>query len=206
MMPFKFIIIVLVLVGWSNRLLSQYNDKSQVLAELTSLENEFGNSLVASFYSIAELRPFALIQLDKTMIDYEHRWTTPEDISQNLSKKEKQILKASVADFVFYSDPAQRELIISKVKSWCRADKLIQILFSSYGVTLDEFLKTSDKNFYTQIYAASGTKAEESSISNMTRLEKNKMYHLVLNEIASLGRAKQFEYFSMMFKSLADNK
>ncbi|MEI6091655.1 MAG: hypothetical protein WCR42_14460 [bacterium] len=205
MKPYRLILMVLLLVSFSNRLLAQYNDKAEVLAELNNLENEFGNSLVSSFYSISELRSFSLIQLDKTMVDYEHRWTTPEDISQNLSKKEKQILKASVADFLFDSEPNQRSLVISKMKSWCMADKLVQILFTSYGVTLDEFLKTSEKNFYTQSYIPSGTKAEESAIANMSRLEKNKMYHLVLNEIASLGKGKQLDYFSMMFKSLAQN-
>jgi hypothetical protein len=138
------------------------------------------------------------------MVDYEHRWTTPEDISQNLSKKEKQILKSSVADFIFDKGPELRFQLIAKIKSWCMADKLVQYLFTGYGITLDEFLKTSEKNFYTQVYAASGTKAEESTITNMTSLEKNKMYHLVLNEIASLGKGKQLDYFSLMFKSLAE--
>jgi len=205
MKPFRLILIALLFVGFSVKLPAQYSNKTEVLAELNNLENEFGNSLVSSFYSISELRSFSLIQLDKTMVDYEHRWTTPEDISQNLSKKEKQILKSSVADFLFDKEPVLRFQLISKIKSWCMADKIIQFLFTSYGVTLEEFLKTSEKNFYTQTYVVSGTKSEESAITNMSSLEKNKMYHLVLNEISSLGKGKQFDYFSMMFKSLAEN-
>lgn len=205
MRPFRLILIVLLLVSFSNRLLSQYNNKYEVLTELNNLENEYGNSLVSSFYSISELRSFSLVQLDKTMVGYEHRWTTPEGISKKLSKKDKLILRTSVADFLFATQPNQGALIIAKIRSWCKADELVQLLFTRYGVTMDEFLKTSEKNFYTQSFVSSGTKAEQSVIAKMSELEKNKMYHLVLNEIASLSKAKQFDYFSMVFKSLAEN-
>jgi hypothetical protein len=171
---------------------------------LTLLENEFNGSLLRSFYSLEELRPYSIIQIDKIAEKYvSGAWLSPEETVNILDEKEKRLLLDKIAFWIdSQGDNYKKMRILDKIKYWCVADGEFNLLNSKMGIFDKNILKAINqtsmtKNFIPQL-SEQGHCTKE-----MTDEQIEKAYIDTYNFICNLPLEDQLKYYSEMFEHLS---
>jgi len=201
---FIFILAMLTAVMGAALLNGSIKGKEDItLDELNKLERQFGENIYVSFYSLDELRSFAIIQLDKTSDNYNNCWLSPELTAKYLSAKEKGILKKAIADFIASSDNSKENL--NKIKYWLAADGQFSAMAKGYGLSLDEIVKLLMSNPKTQYLLNEINPSGNIPISDLSEIEKNKLYHRSINVLCEMEVVNQFHYYASIFSSYANS-
>src|SRR3989339_1145939 len=91
--------------------------------QLNELYKKYDKSLFKAIFSLEELRPYAIIQIDKLSDTYKNEWTSPEVMFEMLNKKERDYILNQIAVYLHEcKDQSRSTRIGEKLKYWCIAD------------------------------------------------------------------------------------
>jgi hypothetical protein len=167
------------------------------------LESEFGDKTFESFYSLPELRAFAIIQLDRTIENYGYSRIVPEAIVPELTDKERLVLKKAVVDFIGTSK--NHEMIMNKMKSWCACSNNFDALVYGNGIALRDVLSVMQAQKSMGYLFAGMGQTGELILSDMTDIELNILYHKIINQIADMDQTEQFTCYATVYNALSKN-
>ncbi|MBM2816901.1 MAG: hypothetical protein HW421_3663 [Ignavibacteria bacterium] len=195
------IIILMILFGW-HKLLSQTPGKTEkkIQSETPALHDfakKFDNRIYKAFYSIAELRPYAIIQLDKTMQLYENKWSSPDKLVSMLTQKEKDYLLEKIDEFISSSGNEFKYKMQNTVNMWCINDWNFEFLSDFYGFTRDDLLNIFSKIKITNQYL------EKFNITELNELGKDELYNIILNYISTFERVETLKFYSDVYSNLS---
>ena len=174
-----------------------------VKTQVESLEKGYGAGLVESFYSLDELRPYAIIQMDKTIDMYENDWIAPSDVYKKLTPKERDLIKTKLIGFISSKPVEEREHLLTKIKSWCIADLQFEFIKSNYNQSEQTMLGIMKNLAGTSEVFETISKSGPCDLAKLSENEKNEAYNKVLNKIAEMKLNDQFKYYSAVFTNLS---
>jgi hypothetical protein len=177
---------------------------SEVKRSLLEYENTYDQALYKSFYSIEELRPYSIIQLDKIADLYQNEWITPDNIVQRLDDSDKKFMIDKITELIESQETTDRgKNMLEKIKHWCMDYSLLSFINDKLGI--------EDKDIFNALYRIDATKEvmgqfveKKSPVEdNFSDEGKCKAYYSAINYISTLDFNAELSYFSEVYKNLA---
>ncbi len=176
------------------------NEKTDdIQSKIFELENKFGNAFFEAIYSIDNLRPYTIIQIDKIASIYDNSWISPDEFVSMLNKKDKKILVRKISEFIGDFEQKQQDDILRNINSWCIAENLLNLISRKIGVGRSNVLNI----VMTFLPAPINTNTGE--IINAEQADNNEEYYYysTLNQLSNLSQKEQYRLFSKLFGELA---
>lgn len=179
------------------------NKTDETESRLETLSREYDDALLRSFYSMDELRPYSIIQLDKTIEMYQNEWISPKEIVAALSEDEKRALLKSVVEYLRSFDSETRKKIFMKTEYWCKAERQLLFLVETMDFEPEHISAAisrldEGKNILSRI-AQSG----ESDSLKLSERQKDEYYYKTINFVSGLQKSSQMLFFSKVYERLA---
>lgn len=171
--------------------------------DLHKIVDKYGESAYRSFYSLEELRPFSIIQLDKTLELYTKDWISPGKYVSILDNSDKKLLRDKITGFLKEKDIEQRTEILNKIKYWCTAEKQFAVIRESMCIYDDAILKAVDNiELTSNLFDDGSFLKNEGDMSGLTSIDKDKIFSKTYNRLAGLEFRSQLYYYSRLFDEL----
>lgn len=172
---------------------------------INKLNSKYPNSLIISFYSIKELRPFSILKFEKFYSKYEKKWEEPEKFVLNLSKEEKDSLQISMIKYIednkliLNKNNINRFEILNKIKYWNIAYNSLEKFMFNYDLDLADFLDLLHKNSYLTKELDEFARLGEFDSKMLSESDHNEAYHTVLNKISNSNPKEQLKLYSELY-------
>lgn len=163
----------------------------------------YGDHAYRAFYSLDELRPFSIIQIDKTIDMYSNKWIEPDRIIAALESEDKVILVKAIDKMICGMKEGKGDLLLEKIENWCKADMHLELIENIYGFDRTHVLGLSAEIQGTDNVISQVPPQGPIDVGSMDGLEKNKAYHKMVNYISSLEFSEQMCFFSDLFRKLS---
>jgi hypothetical protein len=175
--------------------------KSEVCVQIENLNAKYGDKLFKAFYSVDELRPFSIVQIDKILEIYDNTWISPVGIVSKLDDKEKDLLMKKVIEFIeSFEDENKRKQLVYKLVSWCQADKQFEFINQELGVFNENILKAIELNNDEKVAVSKNQVVSD----ELTSQQKDFTYHQALNRISTLSSKEQLKYYGKIYTQLGN--
>lgn len=183
---------------------TEVKSKSEIHKQVEILEAKYGNKLYKAFFSIEELRPFSIVQIDKILESYDNTWISPSVIVLKLDVKEKALLVRRVTEYIESNeDEGKRKQIILKLLNWCKADSQFEFMNDELGIIKDDIMKVIESS-YVDKQAISSNTIQNIALANETDKEKKDFaYYQTLNLISTFTTKEQMKYYGNIYIQLA---
>ncbi|MFP4370534.1 MAG: hypothetical protein ACOC3T_05775 [Bacteroidota bacterium] len=182
--------------------LQEQGKKDMIREKINGLENTYDNSVFRAFYSLPELRPFSIIQLDETYKMYDQEWISPEKYVSKLNENSKDKLKDRVASMLSERNEIETPAILEKLEAWCKADKQLYILHEYMGFE-KVFLVNAMRNIELTKNIGIEQNAADKTPESMTGQNVDEAFYDGINRIANLETKSQLGYYSGLFLQLS---
>ena len=180
-------------------------NKSEVCIQIESLSAKYGDKLFKAFYSVDELRPFSIVQIDKILEIYDNSWISPVGIVSKLDAKEKELLLSKVIEYIeSFEDENKRKLMLYKLVSWCKADSQFEFIHHELEVYDDNILKAIDLNNDEKVAVSTNLENSQKINVELTSQQKDFAYHQALNRISTLSTKEQLKYYGKIYTQLGN--
>ena len=206
-----FIVIWIALISLVYLLYSDENASNDVngnvKGQINNLADKFDGRLYKAFYSIDELRPFSIVQIDKVIESYNEdgKWMSPEAIISELNDKDKNKLKDRVIEYIESFEPGtRRSIILDKLESWCKADAQFDFINNELGIYRDSIIETMHqlnvgRGMISKYYDFKSIPKNE-----LTNEQKEFAYYQTINLLSNMKFADQLKYYSDMYNQLSN--
>lgn len=181
----------------------QTSIKEKPSEEIHLIIEKYGDIAYRSFYSIDELRPYSIIQIDNISQMYGNKWLSPDLIIQKLTPKDKTILSKSIIEYINDMKKSKREYILTKIIYWCKADLQFSFINTDLGIYKGNILKAVHQVTSTQRIISKYYDLKASSVETLSPEQINKAYYETLNLVSSLKFQDQLKYYSEIYNELA---
>jgi hypothetical protein len=179
-------------------------EKSVAEIQINSLYEKYGERLFRCFYSIDELRPFSIVQVDKIVEIYDGKWLSPQIILSKLTTDDKLKLKASIIDYInSFSDNNKRMFIIARIISWCKADLQLNFMNQELGIHQDNIIVALNQTNYNRQIVNKNMDLKTATLDSLNMISSDYSYYQTLNLISSLSVPDQLKYYGDVFNQLA---
>lgn len=197
------LIIAFFFIGWQSKAVidNKYNNSTQV--KLNELVEKHGRVVYKSFYGIEEIRPYAIIQFDKTIEIYDNKWKSSSDYLAKLDQNDLNILNNKVANFIEESKDFNKESLLEKINSWCVTQKQIDLIIEDFGISEDLLFKALFDSELTNTSFDHITSDPNWSIDKLDASEKERIMQNAFNKISALNLSEQLIYYSKMYDKLS---
>ncbi len=210
----KFLIFLIIWLGLISLLyllhsdvISKESNKTEVSEEIDSLYSKFDKVLIEAFYSVEELRPFSIVQIDKVIELYNKNegWLSPDILASKLDKKDIRHLMDRVVEYINSFSPESRKVkTIDKLSNWCKAYSQFKFLV--------EIMRVDDTNLKDLIHNVNVKKGFDAkyfdikSIPNkeLTFEQKKYVFYQTLNLLASMQMTQQFRYYVDIYTGISE--
>jgi len=190
----------LVLLISAQGISQQDAKKNNVETEIRNLENVFGNSFYKALYSIDELRPYSIIQIDKIAQMYDNNWISPKAIVAKLNHKDKEVLISGIVDYITNLEVKKSEKnILNKIKAWCVAENQLNLIAKKIGIGRTNVLKIIMNYLPSPINSNTG----EIIINDKASTNEEYYYYATINQLSNLKPKELYHLFSNIFGELA---
>lgn len=178
---------------------SDIKDKVMLLVE------QYGDRAFKAFYSLDELRPYCIVQIDKICDMYGNNWLSPVKIMENLKAEDKKFLAKSVAEYIeSFPDENKKNYIISRIISWCKGDLQFTFLNEGMGIYNDNIYRAlNDVNRNNQFHSPYDYKSAESEI--ISNDQNDFIYYQTLNLVSGMAFSDQLKFYGDIYYQLAEN-
>jgi translation elongation factor EF-G len=196
----KIIFVFLFLLIISNNGLSKnQNENDTIQKKVSALANKFGDTFFEAIYSIDNLRPYSIIQIDKIAKTYNNSWISPAAFVTMLNKKDKKILTNKISEFIADFEQKQQNETLNKINSWCIAENLLNIISGKIGIGRTNVLNI----IITLLPAPVNTNTGEIISAEKADNNEEFYYYSTLNQLSNLPLKEQYGLFSKLFGELA---
>ncbi len=201
----RIIIILLILQATSLTCLGQRTgNQSKVASKLSVIVAENESNIFVAFYSVSELRPFSIIQFDKTIELYSPKWVAAESYADLLDNKDKQELQKRIAEYL-ESMPAEKQNdIIEKIDYWCVNERQFRLLIDHFAIKESDIIRALNSLKLTSHVVADILVRGDLDIRSMSDMQRNEAINLALNIISSKRLQDQLKYYSKLFNKLSE--
>jgi hypothetical protein len=175
--------------------------KSQIKQSINSYDDTFFEAL----FSLEELRPFSIIQLDKISDNYNNQWISPNKIVEMLSNEDKVVLIEKITELLETTpDKSVKTNIIDKIQRWCNGYELFCFLTKR--------MNAGKENILTAAYDIESTKGvietyiERNSYNQdwIKTIDVEKAYFSTINKISEFSNKEQLLFYSELFHKIAE--
>jgi hypothetical protein len=176
--------------------------KSNEDDEITQLINEYDSTAFKAFYSIEELRPYSILQIDRICALYGDSWLSPAIIYSSLNDKEKSYLEERIIEYLNNQTVEQKKKITERLKKWCAAEYQFSFMLNKMDVYKKELIKAFEnvalsKNFVIQ------SKIKTQKDKNEVEQQNENLYYESINYISNLKFNEQMKFYSEVFYQLS---
>jgi len=210
MAKFNFGIIFLsgILILGYNNLFSRENpervNSDKIQEALVDLEDNYSDLVYKAFFSIDELRPYSIIQIDKISKIYDNKWISPDKINQMLDDNDRKIMVEQIAAYIDnFNDAVRESALLNRIKYWCIASLQFDLLLKQMGITHETLARAFIASTAEYVNPNTGELSKMES-NNLTPESIEKNYFETLNHISSLALVDQFRFYSNFYNKLAD--
>ncbi len=199
------IMILLILLAAAFTCLGQKTgNQSDVASKLSVIVAENESDIFVAFYSVSELRPFSIIQFDKTLETYSQEWVAPESYANLLNDNDKHELQLRITEYL-ESMPAERQNdIIDKIDYWCVNQRQFRLLIDHFEIEESDIINALNNLKLTSHVVGDIMVQSTRDISSMSEMQRNEAINLALNIISSKRLHEQLKYYSKLFDKLSD--
>lgn len=173
--------------------------------QLTRIIEKNGESVYHAFFSLKELRPFSIIQFDRTADMYDNVFVTPKKFVSVLTPAELAELKSKIANYIMDFDVNKRAVILYKLGNWTSVDNQFTFIRTTHSISEIRLLESMAKVAETRNIFDSISKQGEFIIAKINQAERSEAYNNALNNVVSLTNNEQLNYYSKLYKELAIN-
>ena len=176
----------------------------KIMESLTDMENNYSDLLYKAFFSIDELRPYSIIQLDKISKIYDNKWISPDKINLLLDDNDRNVLIVQISEYIDnFNDEAKETSMLNRIKYWCIASLQFDLLLKQMEISHETLAKA---------FIASKAEYINPNTGELSRMEDNKLtpesieknYFETLNHISALALVDQFRFYGNFYNKLAD--
>jgi hypothetical protein len=209
----KHFLIVCVITGFFlcfvTYLISQKNDanhKDAVRKELTKVSNTDNDMVYKAFYSLEELRPFSIIQIDKISEIYQNDWISPADIVGKLTAEDKLFLMDRIVDMI-ENTPSEfsREKLMQKINDWCNSYYQIKYLNNRMEFSMEELVSACSGIDEIKDFVESLKEKRSFDKNWLNKINKDKAFFAVVNYVSNMNKKSQCQFYSKLYGQLAAN-
>jgi hypothetical protein len=178
---------------------------SNIDLQINSLIDKYGERVFHSFYSIEEIRPFSIVQIDKILELYNNTWLSPKIIMEKLNEEDKITLKTNVIGYIeSFSDEKKKEYIILKLTNWCKADMQFSFINKELGVYQENIMTALqsvniDKKLVFKYYDTKSAVNDK-----LTADQLDFAYYQTLNLISAMSVPEQLRYYGDLYNHIAE--
>ncbi|MFC2130665.1 hypothetical protein ACFLSQ_04465 [Bacteroidota bacterium] len=184
---------------------SKPDEKSDVDVQINTIVEKYKDRAYKAFYSLEELRPYSIVQIDQIVEMYDNTWLSPDMIIKKLSDDDKKYLSKSLAEFIdSFKDSHKEQFIVSRIISWCNADMQFSYLNNEMGIYQDNIIQAlhnvnKEKQSTIKYF---DYKTAESEV--MRNEQKEFAYYQTLNMISTMKNAEQLRFYGDVYHQLAE--
>ena len=198
-----FFLVVFILFAQTEK--NTDDKENPVKKEMNELYKKYDKSLFKAIFSLEELRPYAIIQIDKLSDTYKNEWTSPADMYDMLSKKEREHLLNQVSLLLHESKDNQRSSnILDKLKYWCIADAQFSIITDRFGFCNEDVFRALMQIANTKQFFIREIDGQPLDIKSLTKTQTEKIYSNAMNYISSLSVKDQLNCYSEVYSQLSN--
>jgi hypothetical protein len=172
-------------------------------ADMEKMQNYFGDSFYLALFSVDELRPFSIIQFEKTYEKNTLGWLSPDDVSKDLTQNEKELLINKVSEYLSTFEIQRRKSTLSKVKCWCMAERNFNDMVFTGHISCNDLLAAIKKHNLTSDFFEKKTPRGPGDISTMSEKDQKQAYYEAINLISGLKFSEQLKFYSEIYSSLS---
>jgi hypothetical protein len=180
------------------------NSMNAVKNTWENIFSKYNVNIYEALYSITEIRPYSIIQLEKTVSIYDNNWIAPETFAALLDEDEKEFLKHQLFQFILSMDNAKREALMKKIKYWCINDLQMELLNKAYEYQYSDIINSMYNLKLTRNILDDYNQRGSIDAAKLKEIELNKVYHKALNIISSIDQKDQLKYHADLFTDLAE--
>lgn len=188
-------------------MISKEYSGSEVAKRINLLKEKYDSRLFKAFYSIEELRPFSIVQVDNILELYNKNegWLSPDFLISKLNKKDSDLLLSRVIEYIDSFSPESRKTqILNKLDNWCKADGQFEFINKVMEITdttlKDIILNINEKKGYDTQYF----NIKSLPVNELSEEQKKFAYYQTINLLASMKMTQQFQYYSEVYSSLCE--
>ena len=202
-----FIVLWLFLLSLVYLLYSEDQQKkskpTDINSQINGIVKLYGDRAFKAFYSLEELRPYSIVQIDRICDIYDNTWLSPNVIITKLSNNDKLLLSKNVAEFIHsFNDAEKEKYLISRLVNWCKADLQFNFLNSGLGVYQESIVQAlNNVNKTNQYFLIYDVKASGSSQDSTQQNEFT--YYQTLNLISTMKTSDQLKFYGDIYYQLA---
>lgn len=197
-------ILLVTLISAFTCLGQNFDNQVNVASKLSVVVAENESNIFVAFYSVSEIRPFSIIQFDKTLDIYKPGWVTPESFASLLNNKDKQELQKRIIEYL-ESMPAEKQNdIIDKIDYWCVNQRQFRLLIEHYDIKESDIIKALNNLKLTSHVVGDILLQGNRDINSMSDMQRNEAINLALNIISSKRLQEQLKYYSKLFHQLSE--
>ena len=171
--------------------------------QISNIVKIYGDGAFKSFYSLEELRPYSIVQIDRICDLYDKDWLSPNTILTKLDIEDRQMLTKSVAEYIgSFNDANKEKYILTRIINWCKADMHFSFINTGLGVyrenIVQALINVNKANQYFLIYnvKADGELKEPNQQNDYT-------YYQTLNLISTMKTSDQLKFYGDIYFQLA---
>ena len=179
-------------------------NNSDSIKEITGYAQKFEGRLYKSFFSLNNIKPYAIIQNEKTSKIYDNKWISPDKFISLLNNKDKENLLESMADYLSEATTKDRADILNEIKFWCLADMQFAFLKDNFGYSTNDILSSLQNNSNIKDIYSSINKTGPANINGYSAAEKDEAYYKLLNFISNQNQTEQMKLYSMVYSNLPE--
>lgn len=183
---------------------SQKSLKDDTKTEILDIEKKFGPMIYLSFYSLEEIRPYAIIQLDKTIEMYENNWIKPSAVVSKLSAKEKDMVKGKIIAFIMSKNDEEKKELVNKLRFWCMANSQMEFLQKTLNQSQNQTLLACNRIPSVGEAFAEYGKTGPIDMQKLDDNAKDELFNKILNNVADMSFPDQMKFYSAVYAKLSD--
>ncbi|OGU18277.1 MAG: hypothetical protein A2X61_15815 [Ignavibacteria bacterium GWB2_35_12] len=173
--------------------------------QLNELYKKYDKSLFKAIFSSEELRPYAIIQIDKLSDSYKNEWTSPEAMYEMLNKKEREYLLNQIAVYLHESkDQNRSNRIFDKLKYWCIADIQFSLITDKFGFYNEDIFRALMEIANTKQFFIREIDGQPIDLKSLSKTQTEKIYSNAMNYISSLSLKDQLKCYAEVYSQLSN--
>jgi len=177
----------------------------EIESSLSQMKEKYDSAFYICLYAIEELRPFSIIQFDKTTEMYKDNWVAPQNYLSVLSNEERVQLEQKILHYIKEKPQYDQKRILEKIDKYCNMQQHFDYLEYTYQIDDELLLEASlniesTRNIFDK-YNRLGNKLE---IKQLKENEKDEAMVNTVNHILNLNKKYQLIYFSQLYAHIAN--
>lgn len=178
------------------------NPNSTNEQELHQMKERYGDDIYHAFYSLNDLRPYSIIQFDKTIDAYNNTWIEPDSLIQLLSPDQREALMGKVVYYLNTLPEKDSKSILCKIDNWCIANRQLKFILCTMRIPEEKVLSACMKIDIFNQGLNFISKRDSLSLNNISHKEVNQGLNEITNTLSGLNPTKQLHYYSRIYSEL----